>query len=388
MKPQRSEKRSNSKQRPEVLAPAGSVDCLQAAVAGGADAVYLGLRHFNARGRADNFKLADLPRYVSYLHDYGVKCYVVFNTLLHDDEIAKALPMAESAARAGVDAAIIQDLGLWRELSQYVPQLARHASTQMSMHHPSQIATLAELGAERVILARELGQRELHQCCREADRLGIEVEHFVHGALCYAFSGQCLISNFAGSRSANRGTCAQNCRFEYRLPDGNINTELSMKDLSLIERVPQLSDMGVASFKIEGRLKGPDFVYTVSRLYRRATEAWAANESFDLSQAKELLREVFSRGSTTTPFDQEYGPAARLHRYAPVRDQQPDATLVSCRRSTGEMIIQTESSSPQAGQGYRFATENYTGGFLIVSAKPHKQQQQKMLKKSQLHKTG
>lgn len=357
-----------ARRRPEVLAPVGSPDCLPAAVAGGADAVFLGLRHFNARGRAENFRKAELAHHVAYLHHHHVKCYVVMNTLVHDDEYAKALDLAAAAHAAKVDAVIIQDLGLWRALARELPGLQRHASTQMTIHDPSQVAVLASLGAERVILARELSLAEVAACTREADRLGIETEHFVHGALCYAFSGQCLMSNFAGCRSANRGTCAQNCRFDYTGSDaGRVETEISMKDFSLIARIGELADAGVASLKIEGRLKGADYVYTTSRVYRAATEAWAAGKKFDPAWARELLKDVFARPQTEAPLDGEYGPASRLHRYEPEQDRTPDALLVTADRHRGEVVVQSRTPIT-AGQGFSFSVGFFNGGFLVVGA--------------------
>ena len=380
--------------KPEVLAPAGAPECLPAAVAGGADAVYLGLRHFNARGRAENFRKADQPRHVAYLHRHGLKCYVVLNTLVHDDEHAKALDLAWHAQVAGVDAAIIQDLGLWRLLRRTVPGLALHASTQMTVHDPSQLAVLAGLGAQRVILARELALPEIRACAVAAARHGIEIEHFVHGALCYAFSGQCLMSNFAGCRSANRGTCAQNCRFAYlpeggpqpahgmaeaivprapaappprTPPDSAADTTISMRDLALVDRVGELAEAGVASLKIEGRLKGPDYVFTVARAYREAVDAWSAGRAADPAIAREPLTEVFARPFTSTPLDAEYGASARLHRAEPLRDRAADATLVSLDRRAGSAVIQA-ARRPAAGLGYAFAVGMWNDGFLVTAA--------------------
>ena len=357
---------------PEVLSPVGAPDCLPAAVAGGADAVFLGLRHFNARGRAENFRKADLPSYVRYLHDHDVKCYLVMNTLVHDDEFPKALDLAHTACEAGVDAAIIQDLGLWRLLTREVPKLKRHASTQMTIHHPSQIEVLASLGAERVILARELSLREVADCTRVANRLGVETEHFVHGALCYAFSGQCLMSNFAGCRSANRGTCAQNCRFDYQR-GGETVTEISMKDLSLVERIPELAEAGVASLKIEGRLKGADYVYTTARIYRAAVDAWAAGTKLDAAWARDLQRDVFSRANTSAPLDGVYDARSRLHRWSPDQDAKADAELLRLDRTRGQATL--KAKEVRAGQGFAFTLTkaagdeaDFNGGFLVIGA--------------------
>ncbi len=366
---------------PEVLAPAGAPDCLPAAVAGGADAVFLGLRHFNARGRAENFRKAELPRQVAYLHQHGLNCYVVMNTLVHDDEYPKALDLAHAAHQAGVDALIIQDLGLWRALTRELPGIRRHASTQMTVHDQSQIAVLAELGAERVILARELSLAEVASCSAAAHGLGIETEHFVHGALCYAFSGQCLMSNFAGCRSANRGTCAQNCRFDYHSgtaaaaaaagagAGAAVDTALSMKDLALVAEVGALCAAGVSSLKIEGRLKGPDYVYTTSRVYRAAVDAWAAGRESDAAVARNLLKDVFARPATAAPLLGDYSSASRMHRYDPATDHAPDAELVSCDRARGELVLRSRGRIA-AGQGYAFSVGFFNGGFLVIAAEP------------------
>ncbi len=357
---------SNKIWKPEILAPVGEARCLEAAVAGGADAVYMGLRHFNARGRAANFRLVDLPRQVGYLHHHGLKCYIVFNTLLHDDEFEKAEKMARAALAAGVDAAIIQDLGLWTLLRARVPDLELHASTQMTVHSPEQVRVLAELGAQRVILARELSLPEVEACTVRAQELGIETEHFVHGALCYAWSGQCLMSNFAGCRSANRGTCAQNCRYDYTTVGQSRESMISMKDFSLIDRIAELSDIGVASLKIEGRLKGPEYVYTVCNAYRTAVDAWAEQKTFSSKKAKKNLQGVFSRGFTNGLLDGVYDDSTRLQKYTQDMGRQPDAQLVSLERRSGLACIRTKEK-PTAGQGYVFYHENEQDGFLITS---------------------
>lgn len=351
------------RQRPEILAPAGAPDCLPAAVAGGADAVYFGLRHFNARGRADNVRMAKLPRLLGYLHTHGLQAYLVLNTLLHDDEFDKAAVLAQAAVEAGVDAAIIQDVGLWRFLRTAFPTLSLHASTQMTIHSPEQVALLARLGAERVILARELSLPEIRACCATAAQHGIEIEHFVHGALCYAYSGQCLMSNFAGCRSANRGTCAQNCRFDYDTPTG-LDSTLSMRDLALIAAIPELATAGVASFKIEGRLKGPEYVYTTSRIYRAAAEAWAAGQAFDVAAARRDLATVFSRGHAEAWLRGDYGEGARLHRQDAPHTATADLLLLGGSRKRGEVLVQGER--PQVGDGYTFSLGPHSDGFLIL----------------------
>lgn len=355
----------------EVLAPAGGPDCLPAAVAGGAHAVFLGLRHFNARGRAENFRTADLPRHVAYLHHHGLKCYVVMNTLVHDDEYPKALLLARAATDANVDAVIVQDIGLWTALKNEVPRLKRHASTQMTIHDPRQIPVLARLGAERVILARELSLAEITECTRVAHEWNVETEVFVHGALCYAFSGQCLMSNFSGCRSANRGTCAQNCRFDYTQATAtgmsSVDTTLSMKDLALVHRVAELANAGVSSLKIEGRLKGPEYVYTVSRVYRSAVDAWRESRGFNRTEADDLLSDVFSRTRTDAPLNGNYDESSRLHRYQPAQDRQPDAFVIAHNHNTGDLQV-TSTREISAGQGFAFTLGKWNGGFLTLAA--------------------
>jgi putative protease len=202
--------------RPELLAPAGDPLALRAALAAGADAVYLGLQRFNARGRAERFRGIGLEACAAAAHARGARLYVTLNTLLHEDELAPALDLAAEAAAAGADAAIVQDLGLAAALRAELPGLPLHGSTQMSLHQEEQAAcAVGRLGLERVILARECSLDEVRRAADRLRPLGAGVEVFVHGALCFAYSGQCLMSNFAGRRSANRGICAQNCRFDY-----------------------------------------------------------------------------------------------------------------------------------------------------------------------------
>ncbi len=266
--------------RPELLSPAGDWECARAAVANGANAVYFGLSRFNARLRAQNFTEEDLPALVQFLHGHGVRGYVTFNTLIFADELPAAEAQLRLLAGAGVDAIIVQDLGLARLAQAVAPDLEVHASTQMTVTSPEGLALVRPLGLTRAVLARELSLRELGRF-REA---GIPVEVFVHGALCVAYSGQCLTSESLGQRSANRGECAQACRLPYALVvDGAVHDLgerrylLSPQDLAGLDDVPELMRLGVASLKIEGRLKSPEYVAAVTGVYRRAIDAaWEA----------------------------------------------------------------------------------------------------------------
>ncbi|MFW5752526.1 MAG: peptidase U32 family protein [Planctomycetota bacterium] len=352
---------------PELLAPAGGPEALPAAVAGGADAVYLGLGRFSARARAENFTTKHLGGHVDYLHEHGLRCYVALNTLIHDDELGAALESARAAITAGADALIVQDLGLLRLLRQHLPQAALHASTQMTVHDPTQLPVLADLGIRRVILARELDLEAIAACTRVAARHGIAVEVFVHGALCYAYSGQCLISALDADRSANRGVCAQHCRFAYRVDGGAPSHVLSMRDLCLIEHIPALLRAGVSAFKLEGRLKGADYVYTVARAYRAAIDAARDQRPFPAAEHRRELSEVFARRLSDAPLHGLRGPELRQADPADALPERADAHLLHCQR-TRALIA---SARPlRAGQGFRYlGADGAIAGFLVTAAR-------------------
>lgn len=290
---------------PELLAPAGNWDCVRAAVANGADAVYFGLPRFNARLRADNFTEAELPEVVEFCHRRGVKAYVVFNTLVFTSELDDATAYLQLLNRAGVDALIVQDIGLVRLARALVPELPIHASTQMTITSPEGAAFARELGVERIVLAREVSLRELEKFDAPSGSRMPGLEVFVHGALCVAYSGQCLTSEALGQRSANRGECAQACRMPYELiVDGALRDLgdrrylLSPQDLSAVAEIPALLARGVVSFKIEGRLKSPEYVAAVCQVYRRTLDAALAGREEDVVSGAERyqLEMAFSRG--------------------------------------------------------------------------------------------
>jgi putative protease len=288
---------------PELLAPAGDWDCAKAAVENGADAIYFGLEKFNARMRAHNFTEADLPKLMEFLHRRGVKGYVTFNTLVFENELADAEKYLRAIIAAGVDAAIVQDVGICRLIRKLSPDFPIHASTQMTITSAAGVEFARELGCNLVVLARECSIKEIEKiqeaglvgrassragsvqlAAKEADRedarpTGMPLEVFVHGALCVAYSGQCLTSEALGGRSANRGECAQACRMPYDLisdgkqvPLGDKRYLLSPQDLAGLEVLPELIRAGVASLKIEGRLKSPEYVANITRIYRQALD--------------------------------------------------------------------------------------------------------------------
>ncbi len=266
---------------PELLSPAGNWECARAAVENGADAIYFGLSRFNARMRADNFTEADLPTLMEFLHRRGVRGYVTFNTLVFPDELAAAEEYLRAIIAAGVDAAIVQDVGICRLIRQLSPDFPIHGSTQMTVTSAAGVEFVRELGCQLVVLARECSIKEIAEIrAALADRqASIPLEVFVHGALCVAYSGQCLTSEALGGRSANRGECAQACRMPYELiaddqtvPLGDRRYLLSPQDLSGLDAIADLARAGVASLKIEGRLKSPEYVAGITRVYRAALD--------------------------------------------------------------------------------------------------------------------
>ena len=298
-----------------MLAPAGSFDCLKAAVAAGADAVYVGADRYSARAYAHNFDQEQLIRALDYVHLYGRKLYLTVNILLKESELDDSLiEWLTPLYRRGLDAVIVQDLGLCRLLKKRLPDLPIHASTQMSITSSAGIRLLRENGIKRVIPARELSLDEIRSLVING---GVEIEAFVHGAMCYAYSGKCLFSSFMGDRSGNRGRCAQPCRLPYLAPgDRQRRYWLSMQDLSMITRIPELIRAGVVSFKIEGRMKSADYVYTVTSLYRKYTDLYLKQSGNDsasdpvVSQKDLNLLASYSRTLTGSGYyDRRNGPS-------------------------------------------------------------------------------
>jgi len=289
--------------KPELLSPAGNWECARAAVANGADAIFFGMPRFNARLRADNFTEEDLPELMKFLHEHGVKGYVAFNTLIFTGELRDAEKQLHLLEDCGVDAVIVQDLGLARMVKALTPNLRLHASTQMTITSPEGLEFAKQLDIDQAVLARELSMRELERF-KEAE---VPLEVFVHGALCVAYSGQCLTSESLGRRSANRGECAQACRMPYEmLVDGELRDLgdkrylLSPQDLAAVDEIPRLIELGIRSFKIEGRLKTPEYVAAVTKVYRAAIDrALAGRPAPATDEDRYALEMTFSRGLYT-----------------------------------------------------------------------------------------
>ena len=320
----------------ELLAPAGNLAALKAAVENGADAVYIGGEQFSARQKADNFTAEDMAKGIAYAHERGCKVHVAINTLLRNEEIGSLIDYAYKIYQLGADAVIVQDLGAAHILRETLPQLPLHASTQMAVHNTAGVTFLQNQGFERVVLARETSLENIE---RIKDNCDVELEVFVHGALCVAYSGQCLLSSMIGGRSGNRGYCAQPCRMQYQLLDETgkyyLNDKgsylLSTRDLNMLHHLPELIRSGVVSLKIEGRMKRPEYVATVVRHYRQAIDAYYDGTGYDQKKADEELLQIFNRDFTTGYYFKNQGADLMSYRRPDNRGVLAADTVV-CRR--------------------------------------------------------
>lgn len=286
----------------EILAPAGSMECLRAAVAAGADAIYLGGTKFGARAYAQNLSEEDLVQAIEYVHIHGRKIYMTVNTLLKDRELNELYAYLLPYYKAGLDGVIVQDIGAVKFIGEYFPEMPVHASTQMTITNTLGADFLKRYGITRVVPARELSLKEIRDMKKQT---GLEMECFVHGALCYCYSGQCLLSSMIGGRSGNRGQCAQPCRLPYQTEGKKPADLMSLKDLCTIDILPELIDAWIDSFKIEGRMKQPEYVYTVVKMYRKYADQYLklqkegkGKSSYHVSEAdkRELLATYQRRG--------------------------------------------------------------------------------------------
>ena len=288
----------------ELLSPVGDFECLKAAVQNGANAVYFGSNVFSARAFAQNFDDEELKKAIEYAKLRGVKTHLTLNILIKENEFEDAFNLAKKAYEYGIDAIIVQDLGLAKILIDSFPDLEIHASTQMTIHNLEGVQELEKLGFKRAVLSRELSINDIEYICENSN---IEIEAFVHGALCISYSGQCLLSSMIGGRSGNRGKCAQPCRLPYELIDKDENILdkgylLSPRDLCGLKYLPELIKAGVSSFKIEGRMKTPEYVATVTRIYRKYVDlaqkyiaGKIENYYIDEKDIQDLMQ-VFNRG--------------------------------------------------------------------------------------------
>ena len=290
-----------SMKKPELLSPAGNMECLKAAIQGGCDAVYLGGYAFGARSFAGNFSDDEMKEAISYAHLYGVKVYVTVNTLVYESEVPRFLEYIDFLYQNQVDAILIQDIGMMDLIRKTYPNLEMHASTQMHIHNLEGVKAVEQMGLKRAVLARET---DIDMIRDIKENSHIELEIFIHGALCFCYSGQCLMSSMIGGRSGNRGTCSQCCRMPYSLyEDGTkINQDayvLSPKDLNSLEHIGELMEIGVDSLKIEGRMKRPEYVYYVTHLYRKAIDEYFDKKTIMITEAEwNTLKKLFHREFT------------------------------------------------------------------------------------------
>ncbi len=358
--------------RPELLAPAGDWECARAAVENGADAIYFGLERFNARMRAHNFTQADLPALMAFLHERGVRGYVTFNTLVFADELADAADYLRTIITSGVDAAIVQDVGICRLIRRLSPDFPIHCSTQMTIASGAGVDFARDLDAQLVVLARENSTKEIHaiQAAQAATGRPLPLEVFVHGALCVAYSGQCLTSESLGGRSANRGECAQACRLPYELVSDGQKVDLgdrayllSPQDLSGLDVLPELVRAGVASLKIEGRLKSPEYVASITRVYRQAldqlfTAPSAGQAAFDRESARYELEMSFSRGLYTGWFNGIHNQELAHGRFGTKRGRY----LGRVTRIQGDRVFARLESPLKPGDGVAFDAGRHAEG--------------------------
>ena len=351
----------------ELLAPAGSPEALTAAVQAGADAVYLGIGPLNARRNAKNFTPETLAQAVEYCHLRGVKVYLTLNTLLNDRELALAAETGALAARLGVDAVLVQDLGVARLLRQTCPDLPLHASTQMTVHNLDGVLACAELGMTRVVLSRELSAEAIRSLCQ---RSPVELEVFGHGALCMCYSGQCFLSAVLGGRSGNRGLCAQPCRLAFQWPgEKKAGHPLSLKDLSLAGALGELEEMGVACLKLEGRMKKPEYVAVVTSIY--AAALWEGREPTPQEVAQ--LEAAFSRqGFTQGYYRDQKGPAMFGTRPEGTRDPAELFDRVRQEYSRGEhrTVPVTFAAQAKADAPLTLTARDDRGHTVTVQAPP------------------
>jgi putative protease len=386
---------------PELLSPAGSPEAFRAAVAAGADAVYLGGKRFGARKSAANFTDAELEEAVTYAHSRDIRVYVTINTLIHDRELADVGDYLIRLYSIGVDAVLVQDIGVAALAREIVPSLPLHASTQMTIHSTGGVRWAAEQGFSRVVLARELTLEEIARIARETADSGIGLEVFAHGALCYCYSGQCLLSSVIGGRSGNRGMCAQPCRKPYTLMTGDTDDYgrptdlhelpspgpylLSPKDLCTFENLQQLVNSPVISLKIEGRMKSPEYVSMVVSTYRKALDAIAAGKEYRTPEALQDLRLAFNRGFSSgylfgNPPAAIMGRDASDHRgicIGHVSRYDPKSKTVTVRMNgsgipaPGDGLLFTDPKNPGSAYGFSLNTTPVQKDGEIALKVPH-----------------
>ncbi len=348
----------------ELLAPAGDFECLKAAVQNGADSVYLGSDLFSARAFAHNFDDETLKKAIEYAKIRGVKTNLTLNTLIKDEEFKSALLLASKAYEYGIDAIIVQDLGLAKKLIELFPDLPIHGSTQMTVHNLNGALELQNLGFKRVVLARELSLDEIKYICKNTK---LEIECFVHGALCISYSGQCLFSSMLGGRSGNRGKCAGPCRLPYELLENDKSIDngylLSTRDLCGLDYLPDFVDSGVKCLKIEGRMKSPEYVATVTKIYRKYLDLANSKDEYKVApKDKKTLMQVFNRGMTSSGHLDNSVNKKLVYKEKPNNMGLYIGSVQKYNKSKGYVTLELEDNIEI---GDTIAIENRTGSYRI-----------------------
>lgn len=386
----------------ELLAPAGNLEKLKMAVLFGADAVYLAGEEFGLRTASDNFSFEDMKLGVSFAHDRGKKVYLTMNIIPHNQDIAKAALFLEKAIETGIDAVIVSDPGMFSIIRKTAPQLSIHVSTQANITNIESVNFWHSIGASRVVLARELSLEEIKQI-RDGVPPDIELEAFVHGAMCMSYSGRCLLSNYLVGRDANKGDCAQPCRWKYHLVEEKRPGEyfpiqedergtfiFNSKDLCMIRHIPELIQSGISSFKIEGRVKSSFYVATVVKAYRAAIDAYYSEEPYEYNEEwYEEIAKVSNRDFTTGFFfnkpgadDHNYGTSSYIRNYdfvGVVKGYDKDNGLVLIEQRNRFKVGDTVEVMPPKGPITKFIVEKmFDGEGNIISVAPHAQMEIKL----------
>ena len=355
------------KQRAELLSPCGNFDCVKAAVNNGADAVYLGGRLFNARAYASNFDDAELERVCDLCHSYRMKVYVTVNTLYKDEEFEALVPFIDGLYAMGVDGLIMQDMGAISLVRKYWPELPVHASTQLTANSLDDVKAFEALGLTTAVLSRELNLKEIAHITANTN---MRIETFIHGALCVSYSGQCLMSSVLGNRSGNRGKCAQNCRLCYELLSGSQTIAqghlLSTKDICTLPLLPELLKTGVASLKIEGRMKSPEYVAGVTGIYRKYLDLYYSGKPYEVAPQDILtLQQLFNRGAFSQGYLKTHSGMEMMCPTHPKHWGVPAGKVLSYERKKQLAAIRFEKSMvPGDGIEIRTDDEEGTGTYL------------------------
>ncbi|MDD2531451.1 MAG: U32 family peptidase, partial [Candidatus ainarchaeum sp.] len=345
--------------KPELLMPAGNLEKLKIAVNNKADAVYFGAVKFNARQLAYNFTFEEMKEGIDYCHLNNKKAYLTLNTLILDEELEEAIEIAKKAYELGIDAIIIQDLGLYYALKKLLPDLELHASTQMTCNNLQGATLLTEMGFKKIVLARELNLSEVKEITDALHEKNCEAEVFIHGAECFCYSGQCLFSSFAFNKSGNRGKCLQPCRLEYETNTNKKGRLLSMKDLTTYNMLEELIKAGVDSFKVEGRLKNNEYIQNVARVYRKTIDGYFDKKTKPTSEEINEMKKSFLRENSSLYLSEE--------KEVTTRNVSGSAGILACKIISfkgQDLLVKTFFEIKRSDKLTLVKDENYSSFFI------------------------